>query len=111
MRNAILLQPTDLRIQRCYDTINIYDATKIPGKNGHTAADEKTLAETPINRFGVYVQDLIGITPKLNLLAGVRWSYQGSPAATTNYLLYSDSSAKGTTKSRPCVFSTLWVSV
>jgi iron complex outermembrane receptor protein len=81
-----------------YDTINIYDAAKYQARTDIPAADKKTLAETPINRFGVYVQDLIAITPKLNLLAGVRWSYQESPAATTNYLLYGDSSAKGTSK-------------
>src|SRR4030095_629778 len=81
-----------------YDTINIYDASKYQPRTDMPAADKKTLAETPINRFGVYVQDLIAITPKLNLLAGVRWSYQGSPAATTNYLLYGDSSTKGTSK-------------
>jgi len=78
-----------------YDTINIYDASKYQPRTDIPAADKKTLAETPINRFGVYVQDLIAITPKLNLLAGLRWSYQESLAPTTNYLLYGDRSTKG----------------
>ncbi|MEP7318711.1 MAG: TonB-dependent siderophore receptor, partial [Panacibacter sp.] len=81
-----------------YDTINIYDATKYQPRTDIPAANEKTLIKTPINRVGVYVQDLIAITPKLNLLAGVRWSMQESPAATTNYLLLGDSSTKGTYK-------------
>jgi len=78
-----------------YDTINIYDASKYQPRTDIPAADKKTLIKTPINRLGVYVQDLIAITPRLNLLAGVRWSYQESPSATTNYLLYSDSTTKG----------------
>jgi iron complex outermembrane receptor protein len=41
------------------------------------------------------VQDLVAITPKLNLLAGVRWSIQEAPPTTSNYLLYQDSTVKG----------------
>jgi len=81
-----------------YDTINIYDAAKYQPRTDIPLADKKTLIETPINRVGAYVQDLIAITPKLNLLAGVRWSMQESPAITTNYLLYGDSATKGTYK-------------
>ena len=40
------------------------------------------------------MQDLISLTPKIKLLAGVRWSLQESPAATTTYL-QKDSAAKG----------------
>lgn len=82
-----------------YDTINIYDDTKYKARTGIPAANKKTLIKTPVDRFGVYVQDLIAITPKLNLLAGVRWSIQQSQAATTNYLLYADSATKGNYKS------------
>ena len=81
-----------------YDTINVFDASKYVPRTDIPAADRKTLIKTPINRVGVYVQDLIAITPKLNLLAGVRWSMQESPANTTNYLLYGDSAVKGTYK-------------
>jgi iron complex outermembrane receptor protein len=81
-----------------YDTINIYDAGKYVARTDIPLANEKTLIKTPINRLGAYVQDLVAITPKLNLLAGLRWSVQESPAITTNYLLFNDSAVKGTYK-------------
>ncbi|MBG9377803.1 TonB-dependent receptor [Panacibacter sp. DH6] len=81
-----------------YDTINVFDAAKYVPRTDIPAADRKTLIKTPINRVGFYVQDLVAITPKLNLLAGVRWSMQESPANTTSYLLYNDSTTKGTYK-------------
>lgn len=81
-----------------YDTINVYDDNKYQVRTDIPAAAEKTLIKTPVDRFGVYVQDLIAVTPKLNLLAGIRWSIQQSPATTTNYLLYGDSTTNGTYK-------------
>ncbi len=81
-----------------YDTINVFDDSKYQARTDIPAADEKTLIKTPVNRFGAYVQDLIAITPKLNLLAGVRWSVQEAEATTTNYLLLSDSAVKGMNK-------------
>ncbi|HNP24339.1 MAG TPA: TonB-dependent receptor [Panacibacter sp.] len=81
-----------------FDTINIFDDDKYEARTDIPAALEKTLVKTPVNRFGVFVQDLVAISPKLNLLAGIRWSIQQSPAATTNYLLFSDSSTKGVYK-------------
>jgi len=81
-----------------YDTVNIYDPNKYQARTDIPAAGKKSQVKTPINRMGIYVQDLIAITPKLNLLAGVRWSVQEAPPITTRYLLYQDSSAKGTYK-------------
>ena len=81
-----------------YDTINILDPGKFPARTDIPVADTRvTRAETPINRFGAYIQDLVSLTPKLKLLAGVRWSYQDARAATTTYLL-KDSLVKGTNK-------------
>ena len=57
------------------------------------------MVKTPVNRFGVFVQDLVAIFAKAEFtFAGIRWSIQQSPAATTNYLLFSDSSTKGVYK-------------
>lgn len=36
---------------------------------------KKDLTRTPTRRAGVYVQDLIAVTDKLKVLAGLRWSY------------------------------------
>lgn len=71
-----------------YDKINILDPGKFAARTDIPVADTKlTQAITPINRFGAYVQDLISFSPKIKLLAGVRWSYQDAEAASTTYLL------------------------
>ena len=81
-----------------YDKINLLDAGKYQARTDIPEANTKlTRAVTPINRVGVYVQDLISITSKIKLLAGVRWSYQHANAATTTYLL-KDSAVKGASK-------------
>ena len=84
---------------KIYDTINILDPNKYTPRTDIPVAKRVTFVETPVNRFGAYVQDLISLTPKIKLLAGVRWSLQESPATTTTYLLKGDSLAKGTFQS------------
>ncbi|HSC36710.1 MAG TPA: TonB-dependent receptor, partial [Chitinophagaceae bacterium] len=70
-----------------YDTINIYDQSKYKQRTDIPNATAIRLLKTPITRFGAYVQDLINITEKLNVLAGVRWSIQeGLPPDTTNLI-------------------------
>ncbi len=39
------------------------------------ATVKKDLTRTPTRRVGVYIQDLVSITEKLKVLAGIRWSY------------------------------------
>jgi iron complex outermembrane receptor protein len=58
-----------------YDKINILDPSKFAPRTDMPTATNIRKREAPVNRFGVYVQDLVKITAKLNLLAGVRWSY------------------------------------
>jgi iron complex outermembrane receptor protein len=58
-----------------YDTINILDLGKYAQRTDipdGTAIRERS---APVNRFGVFVQDLIKLSPKFNLLAGIRWAY------------------------------------
>lgn len=80
---------------KIYDTINILDPNKYTPRTDIPVATRLTFVETPVNRFGAYVQDLISLTPKIKLLAGIRWSLQESPATTTTYLQKGDSLAKG----------------
>lgn len=80
---------------KIYDTINIFDPNKFTPRTDIPVATRVTFVETPVNRFGAYVQDLISITPKIKLLAGVRWSLQESPAPTTIHLQKGDSISKG----------------
>ena len=80
---------------KIYDTINILDPNKYTPRTDMPVAKRVTFVETPVNRFGAYVQDLISLTPKIKLLAGIRWSLQESSGADTTFLLKGDSLAKG----------------
>ncbi|HEX5026820.1 MAG TPA: TonB-dependent receptor [Agriterribacter sp.] len=82
---------------KIYDTINILDHSKYTQRSDIPAAAKLTTVQTPVNRAGVYVQDLVSITNKLKVLAGVRWSYQMAESAQTTYL-GKDSVAKGGSK-------------
>lgn len=76
-----------------YDTINTLDLSKYVQRTDIPNAEWSTRAEIPVTRFGAYVQDLVAITKKLKLLAGVRWSYQHTDPTKTTYLLKNDSVA------------------
>ena len=80
---------------KIYDTINILDPNKFVSRTDIPVANRTTFVETPVTRFGAYVQDLISLTPKIKLLAGIRWSLQESSGADTTFLLKGDSLASG----------------
>ena len=55
---------------------NILLSDETSWASGYTPATTKrNLTRTPTRRVGVYVQDLISITEKFKVLAGIRWSY------------------------------------
>jgi iron complex outermembrane receptor protein len=58
-----------------YDTINIFSLNIESQKNDIPSLTMKTSTKTPRRRVGTYVQDLISITEKIKLLAGIRLSY------------------------------------
>jgi iron complex outermembrane receptor protein len=58
-----------------YDSINIFNPSLYKPRTDIPALTLKTTTNTPTRRAGVYVQDLIGITSYLKVLAGVRFSY------------------------------------
>lgn len=66
-----------------YDTINILHPELYTARTDIPDASRIKSVTTPINRFGVYVQDLIRINSKLNFLAGVRFSYLQNEAPAT----------------------------
>lgn len=70
-----------------YDTINIYDQGKYNTRTDIPQADEIRIVTTPVYRTGAYIQDLISISAKFKLLAGIRWSYQEGKAADSLNLL------------------------
>lgn len=72
-----------------YDTVNVFDMNKYKAHYDIPNMTRKTLTSSPINRVGVYVQDLISFTEKIKLLAGIRFSYLET---FSNVFTYSSSS-------------------
>ncbi|MBE8723673.1 TonB-dependent siderophore receptor [Flavobacterium hungaricum] len=65
-----------------YDTINLFDFDPSTQRNDIPNARATQIAKTETNRFGVYFQDLISITEKFKVLAGIRWSWQEAEVTT-----------------------------
>lgn len=80
-----------------YDEINVYDAEKYTARTDIPEATMIRRREAPINRLGIYAQDLIRLSSKLNLLAGVRWSYVQNAGIDSTNLLTGDKT-KGATR-------------
>jgi len=59
-----------------YDKINIYNPATFDVRTDIPSIADTALTTTPQNRYGIYVQDLISITSKFKVLAGLRYSYQ-----------------------------------
>jgi len=58
-----------------YDEINILDPYKYVQRTDIPVATNIRKRKASVNRFGVYAQDLIKLSSKFNVLAGIRWSY------------------------------------
>jgi iron complex outermembrane receptor protein len=58
-----------------YDTLNVFDLNKYKSRNDVPDLALNTTTRNPLNRAGVYVQDLVSLTAKLKVLAGVRFTY------------------------------------
>jgi iron complex outermembrane receptor protein len=72
-----------------YDKINILDPNKYAARTDMPIMNPFYNVRTPTNRFGAYFNDLISISEKLKVLAGIRWSYQYiSPTRVTTYSPY-----------------------
>jgi iron complex outermembrane recepter protein len=59
-----------------YDTVNVFNPSKFRARQDVPTLTARTLTQAPIDRAGIYVQDLIAFSPKIKLLAGLRYSYQ-----------------------------------
>ncbi|MBO0939438.1 TonB-dependent receptor [Fibrella sp. HMF5335] len=66
-----------------YDTINVFNPAKFRLRNDIPTLTARQLTQAPINRAGVYVQDLIALSEKWKVLAGLRWSYQQTGSTVT----------------------------
>ncbi|MGI4874001.1 MAG: TonB-dependent receptor domain-containing protein [Janthinobacterium lividum] len=74
------------KISASYGTINLLDPTKYTERTDVPAILDTARTTSPSYRFGGYVQDLVTLTPKFKVLAGVRYSYQNTqPTSIANY--------------------------
>ena len=77
-----------IKNKNIYDTINVFD----PYGAGFTRRSDipylapNTLTTSPVERFGIYVQDLVSITSHIKLLAGARYSIQQNRKAVVDTL-------------------------
>ena len=58
-----------------YDKINIFDPAKFERRTDMPQANAIRQRRAPSNRVGIYLQDLIKLSSKFNVLVGGRWSY------------------------------------
>ena len=65
-----------------YGSGNIYDFENFNQGTGIPESTNTKIVETTTNRFGMYAQDLISVTEKVKVLAGIRWSWQESQPTT-----------------------------
>ncbi len=70
---------------KTYDKFNILDHSKFTPRTDIPEANIVTRTELPSNRIGAYVQDLISVSNKIKVLAGIRWSGKMTQDATTTY--------------------------
>ncbi|MCF3111461.1 TonB-dependent receptor [Niabella sp. CC-SYL272] len=78
-----------------YDTISLTDpAAYVARTDMPTDWKWRTSVKNPVSRFGAYLQDLVTLSDKFKLLAGVRWSLQQIDAPVTDSLL-NGKTAKG----------------
>ncbi|MCO4291729.1 TonB-dependent receptor [Solitalea sp. MAHUQ-68] len=59
-----------------YDKINLFEPSKYTLRTDMPVTSDSLRTEVPTNRFGIFVQDLVSISEKVKVLAGLRWSYQ-----------------------------------
>ncbi len=79
-----------------YDVINILDPGKYTQRKDIPEATMIRRREAPVNRYGIYVQDLVKLSSKFNLLAGVRLSYVETKGIdSTNLLTNAQVTGKG----------------
>lgn len=67
-----------------YGSGNIFDFANFDQGGAIPDATNTKIVRTDTNRFGIYAQDLISLTDKFKVLAGIRWSWQESIAETTD---------------------------
>jgi len=81
-----------------YDKINILDPRKFVPRTDIPTATAIRFTETPVVRTGAYVQDLISLSAKFKLLAGLRWTFQEGRRVDTTSLVTNTKNTGGAIK-------------
>lgn len=68
-----------------YDTINIFEEYSNKNEREIPSLSKNTLTKNPVQRFGIYVQDLISISQKLKFFLGMRYNQIYSKTSTLTY--------------------------
>lgn len=71
-----------------YDTINIFEEYNPANEATIPNPTLNSITTSPVSRVGVYIQDLVTLTEKWKVLAGVRYSYQDTESS-----VYSESNS------------------
>ena len=69
-----------------YGSGNIFDFENFNQGAGIPQASNTKIVKTETNRYGVYAQDLISLTKKFKVLAGIRYSIQETKPITYDFL-------------------------
>jgi len=69
-----------------YDKINIINLYQYDQRTDMPDAIAATRTTAPVYRYGTYMQDLISLTSKFKVLAGLRWSTQHTSQTTVDSL-------------------------
>jgi len=82
------LSNASIRNKNIYDTINIFNptGTSFTKRNDIPYLAPNLVTTSPVQRVGVYVQDLISISSQIKLLTGIRYSIQENQQATVDTL-------------------------
>ena len=84
MENAFTQAYTFAFSPTTYGSGNIFDFENFNQGEAIPDATATRIVKTDTNRFGIYAQDLISLTDKFKVLAGIRWSWQEAEVATTD---------------------------
>lgn len=66
----------NFNFKSAYDKINLLDPNKYNAREDMPFAKDSLMTQAPTYRLGYYAQDLISLSDKFKVMAGLRWSYQ-----------------------------------
>ncbi|MFV8363470.1 TonB-dependent siderophore receptor [Flavobacterium sp. ZT3P35] len=84
MENSFLQAYTFVFTPNTYGSGNLYDFENFNQGGAIPNGTNTRIVKTNTNRFGIYAQDLISLTEKFKVLAGIRWSWQEAQVETTD---------------------------